>query len=133
MCWPGPPTTRTSSSARPAAPEAVSVARGLWNLFSRPTSVLAVCDTSASMAQVVPGTHLSRLEMVRRAMSGALSAFQAQDHLGLWEFSTRLDGNRDYREVVPLGPLSDRVVHKGDGVVTSRAQALQDGFAGLRP
>jgi Ca-activated chloride channel homolog len=112
---------------RPSAPEAVSVARGLWNLFSRPTSVLAVCDTSASMAQQVPGSGQSRLDLVRRAMTGALSAFQPQDHLGLWEFSTRLAGGRDYREVVPLGPLSDRV----GGL--SRQQALRQGFAGLQP
>ena len=112
---------------KPAAPEGVSTARGLWNLFSRPTSVLAVCDTSGSMAQVVPGTGMSRLDLVRRAMAGALSAFQMQDHLGLWEFSTKLDHGRDYRTVVPLGPLSDRVGNK------SRAQALQDGFGLLRP
>jgi Ca-activated chloride channel homolog len=112
---------------KPAAPEGVSTARGLWNLFSRPTSVLAVCDTSASMAQIVPGTRMSRLDLVRRAMSGALSAFQMQDHLGLWEFSTKLVGNRDYRTVVPLGPLTDRVGNR------SRAQALQDGFGSLRP
>jgi Ca-activated chloride channel family protein len=112
---------------KPTAPEGVSTARGLWNLFSRPTSVLAVCDTSASMAQVVPGTGMSRLALVRRAMADALSAFQMQDHLGLWEFSTKLDGNRDYRTVVPLGPLTDQVGNK------SRAQALQDGFGSLRP
>jgi Mg-chelatase subunit ChlD len=111
----------------PSASEGVSTARGLWNLFSRPTSVLAVCDTSGSMAQEVPGTGLSRLELTRRAMLGALGAFQQQDHLGLWEFSTKLDGDRDYRTVVPLGSLADRVGTK------LRAQALRDGFGTLVP
>ncbi len=112
---------------KPSAPEGVGTARGLWKLFSRPTSVLAICDTSASMAMEVPGTGMSRLDLVRRAMSGAMSAFQSQDHLGLWEFSTKLDGGRDYRSVVPLGPLSGRVGAR------SRAQALRVGFGSLRP
>ena len=111
---------------KPAKAAGVATARGLWNLFSRPTSVLAVCDTSGSMGIQVPGTGATRLELVRRAMSNALSAFQQQDHLGLWEFSTEL-GAHDYRQVVPLGALSQPV----NG--TSRRQALRDGFDQLKP
>jgi Ca-activated chloride channel homolog len=111
---------------KPAAAAGVATARGLWNLFSRPTSVLAVCDTSGSMGEEVPGTGATRLELVRRAMGGALSAFQAQDHLGLWEFSTQL-GAHDYREVVPLGALSKPVGGK------PRMIALQQGFQKLQP
>jgi Ca-activated chloride channel family protein len=111
---------------QPAAAAGVNTARGLWNLFSRPTSVLAVCDTSGSMGEVVPGTGATRLELVRRAMGGALQAFQEQDHVGLWEFSTDL-GAHDYREVVPLGALSMPVGGK------PRMRALQDGFKALTP
>ena len=28
--------------------------------------------------------------------------------LGIWVFSTRMDGNRDYQVLVPTGPLSDQ-------------------------
>jgi Mg-chelatase subunit ChlD len=105
----------------------VSTARGLWNLFSRPTSVLVVCDTSGSMAEPVPGTRSSRLDLVRREMSRALSAFQPQDHVGLWEFSTRLAGDTDYRTVVPLGTMASRVGNQ------TRGQALRTGFSGLQP
>jgi Ca-activated chloride channel homolog len=119
--------SRLRLTPKPAEPAGVNTARGLWNLFSRPTSVLAVCDTSGSMAEIVPGTGASRLELVRRAMAGALSAFQQQDHLGLWEFSTNLEAGHDYRQVVPLGAMSDLVGGK------PRRQALEDGFNGLKP
>jgi Ca-activated chloride channel family protein len=112
---------------KPASPEGVSTARGLWNLFNRPTSVLVVCDTSGSMAEPVPGTGKSRLDLVRQAMSRALSAFQPQDHVGLWEFSTRLAGDTDYRTVVPLGRMAALVGNQ------TRGQALRAGFSTLRP
>jgi Ca-activated chloride channel homolog len=112
---------------KPASPEGVSTARGLWNLFSRPTSVLVVCDTSGSMAEPVPGTGKSRLDLVRQSMSRALSAFQPQDHVGLWEFSTKLAGDTDYRIVVPLGRMAGLV---GD---QTRGQALRVGFGALQP
>jgi Ca-activated chloride channel homolog len=95
---------------RPSATEGLSTARGLWNLFSRNTSTLVVLDTSGSMGEIVPGTGRTRLSLVQQKLTAAFGAFSSTlrdtDKLGLWEFSTNLDGAKDYRAVVPLRPVA---------------------------
>jgi von Willebrand factor type A domain len=54
----------------------------------------------------------------------------SRDHIGLWRFSTRLEGNRDYQPVVPLGPVRRQrqpVLHALDGIkATSGDTGLYD-------
>jgi Ca-activated chloride channel family protein len=95
---------------KPSTAEGLGAARGLWNLFSKGTSTLVVLDTSGSMGETVPGTDRTRLALVQQALATAFGAFGATlrdtDQLGLWEFSTNLDGGRDYRPVVPIRPVA---------------------------
>jgi len=102
--------SRTPYPPRLSATEGLSTARGLWNLFSRASSTLIVLDTSGSMGEEVPGTGKTRLALVQQALTTAFGAFGSTlrdtDQLGLWEFSTNLDGPRDYRVVVPLRPVA---------------------------
>jgi Ca-activated chloride channel family protein len=84
-------------------------ARTAWRLLTRRISVLGLFDVSGSMADPVPGSQQSNLDVARAAAQAALGFFDPQDSIGLWEFSRRLDGDRDYRVLVPLGPAGQRV------------------------
>ena len=49
--------------------------------------------------------HPLAQDAVRRAVDG----FAADDQLGLWEFSTQLDGSTPWLQVVPVGPAATTV------------------------
>lgn len=57
----------------------------------------------------------------------ALAGFTDEDEIGLWEFSTGLDGERDYRRLVPTERLGDR---KGDG---TQRDKISEAFSDLEP
>ncbi|GLZ14078.1 hypothetical protein Acsp04_43130 [Actinomadura sp. NBRC 104425] len=98
-----------------------------WARLSLGTRMLSLLDVSGSMAQTVPGTHATRMQILTRAAQEGL-AFQPDDtELGQWVFATGLDGARDWRENVPVGPLGERV-----GSVTRR-QRILSALSALRP
>jgi Ca-activated chloride channel family protein len=84
-------------------------ARTAWRLLTRRVSVLGLFDVSGSMAEQVPGSRQSKLDVARAAAQAALGFFDPADSIGLWEFSRQLDGDRDYRVLVPLGPADQPV------------------------
>jgi Ca-activated chloride channel family protein len=86
-----------------------TAARTAWRLLTRRLSLLGLFDVSGSMADPVPGSTQSKLDVARAAAQAALGFFDPTDSIGLWEFSRRLDGDRDYRVLVPLGPAGQRV------------------------
>ena len=87
----------------PRAADGVTAARTGWRLLNKRVSLLGLFDVSGSMAEPVPGTNQSRLDVARSAAQTALAFFDERDALGLWEFSRELDGPKDYRVLVPLG------------------------------
>ena len=96
----------------PVAPRALDgpiAARTAWRLLTRRVSLLGLFDVSGSMAEPVPGTGKSRLDVARSAAQAALGFFDDRDAIGLWEFSRQLDGDADYRVLVPLGPAGSPV------------------------
>jgi Ca-activated chloride channel family protein len=112
----------------PATPTVQAVTRALqsWSALEQRGSVLLVVDVSGSMDAVVPGTRTSRLQLARAALAESVVSFSDRSKLGLWAFSRRLDGTRDYRVVVPLGRSSDRVGG------TTRREAVRKGALSLR-
>jgi Ca-activated chloride channel family protein len=80
-----------------------------WRALRRPANVLAAIDTSGSMAEPAPGLPVTKLAVFQKAAAQAVSLFNARSRLGLWEFSSLLDGPRDYRQLVPARPLAARV------------------------
>jgi hypothetical protein len=78
-----------------------------WTRLSLSTHSLAVIDISGSMGEKV-GTK-TRMQLTIEAAGGGLALFPNSASLGLWTFSTKIgpDG-ADYKELVPIGPLSDR-------------------------
>jgi Ca-activated chloride channel family protein len=86
-----------------------TAARTAWRLLTRRLSLLGLFDVSGSMADPVPGTQQSKLDVAKAAAQAALGFFDPADSIGLWEFSRELDGDQDYRVLVPLGPAGQRV------------------------
>ena len=137
--WPArrSPPACGSDSTLPLAPvpqqavDGPTAARTAWRLLTRRISVLGLFDVSGSMADPVPGSRQSKLDVARAAAQAALGFFDPQDSIGLWEFSRQLDGDRDYRVLVPLGPAgaAGRAVPEPAGRVGRRVPA--DGAADL--
>jgi Ca-activated chloride channel homolog len=107
-------------------PAAVSQLIADWTALQRQSNIIAVLDTSGSMDEGVPGTNLSRLQLLQQTAAAGFSLLNNQSNIGLWQFSTNLTATTDYREVVPYGPLSGTV---GD---VPRKQALLGAVQQLR-
>jgi Ca-activated chloride channel family protein len=88
-------------------PESVKQSMDTWTALTRPTNVLLVMDVSGSMAEQVPGTGKTRMQLAKDAARGAVQLFADDVNAGLWIFSTKQDGARDYRSLVPIGKVSD--------------------------
>lgn len=107
--------------------DGAAAARAVWRLLTQRVSVLALVDVSGSMADQVPGTKATKLSLAVGAAGASLQLFADADHIGLWEFSSKINGNRDYRELVPLGAAAGKV----GGI--SRRQASLQAQAQMRP
>jgi Ca-activated chloride channel homolog len=90
-------------------PESVTLTIDQWTALTRPTNALIAFDVSGSMREEVPGTGEIRLDRAAEAAAEAVQLFTNDDSIGFWEFSTALEGNQDYRTLVPLGPLGDQL------------------------
>lgn len=100
-----PPSGGAAASGLDTA--AVDRALKTWTTITQPARMLAIIDVSGSMKEKVPTAgNKTRLQVTVAAAQAGLALFDDSWALGLWEFSTNLDGNRDYREVMPIGPLS---------------------------
>jgi Ca-activated chloride channel homolog len=111
---PGAPTALT----RGAAVDGATVERSLqtWLAIALPARMLAVLDVSGSMLEKVPtAQNATRMQVTTEAARRGLSLFDDSWAVGLWIFSTQLDGNNDYKQLLPIGPLS-----------AQRTQLLQD-------
>jgi Ca-activated chloride channel family protein len=79
---------------------------GQWGAARRAAWALLVLDVSGSMRSPLPGQPGGdRMSAAREAAENAVQLMGSRDHIGLWQFSTRLEGSRDHRELVPLGPV----------------------------
>jgi ABC-type molybdate transport system substrate-binding protein len=94
-------------------PEAVYGVLQEWagaNLSSR---IQVLLDVSGSMAAVVPGTGQSRMELTLKAATEGLGLFKPTTELGLWLFSTKLDGDKDYRTLLPMRTITEQIAAGG--------------------
>ncbi|RAY10728.1 VWA domain-containing protein [Actinomadura craniellae] len=76
-----------------------------WSELRKPANVLLVVDRSGSMTEPVPGTGKNKGDLAKTAAIESLVEFRGHDRVGLWAFSSRLDGDRDWQELVTLGPM----------------------------
>jgi hypothetical protein len=89
-------------------PQVAVVARALttWVVVTMPARMLAVLDISGSMLTPVPTAGgATRGQVSSEAARRGLSLLDDSWQVGLWVFSRRIDGARDYREILPIGPM----------------------------
>ncbi|MFE3830028.1 hypothetical protein [Streptomyces sp. NPDC059092] len=123
------PQPYTGEDARPPSAEAVERALVLWTMSVRSTRLTTVVDASGSMEEAVPGRGgQSRMDVTKASLLRALAQFTAEDEIGLWEFSTRLDGAKDYRKLEETARLGEPA--RGGGTHRER---LSDAFTALKP
>lgn len=108
------------------APDSVAQTLTTWTAVTRPTNMLLVLDVSGSMNEKVSGRK-TRLDLAKAAAIAAVNRFDDQSSVGLWIFSTAQNGTRDYKELVPLGKLSDSM---NDG--HSRQHDMVDAIGALQ-
>jgi Ca-activated chloride channel family protein len=78
-----------------------------WTAVTAPGRMLAVMDVSGSMLETVPSAgNATRMQVTLQAAERGLSLFGDEWSLGLWSFSTELEGSQDWRELRPILPLS---------------------------
>lgn len=123
----GAPTPTGKASEPAAAPggadlTAIDQTLSAWLALTQPGRILAVIDVSGSMLTKVPSAgNRTREQVTVEAATRGLELFDDSWALGLWIFSTNLDGARDYREIMPVAPLN-----------ANRDRAVK-GLAGIQP
>lgn len=112
--------------------------RSSWLTVPRISRTLFLVDVSGSMQETVPTTGQTRLEATVAAAKESLDIIPNGSEVGLWEFSTELDGGEaggDYRRLAAIAPLSrvrdgrshkDRLVAALDGIDPQNDTALND-------
>ncbi|WP_369245095.1 substrate-binding and VWA domain-containing protein [Streptomyces sp. R41] len=121
------PQPYAQASAEPASAKALQETLGMWTITVQSARITTVVDASASMTEPVPGTDQSRMDVTKASLLQALATFTPEDEIGLWKFSTKLDGDKDYRVLVPTERLGDR---KGGGTQRDKLSAA---FSALEP
>lgn len=102
--------------APPGSSVEVPTALQAWGRLVLGSRDLALIDVSAAMAKrSSPGGPTFESELVQTATLG-LPLFPDTTQLGTWEFASHLHGALPYRQIVPVGPLTD-----GIGPISRRA------------
>jgi Bacterial extracellular solute-binding protein/von Willebrand factor type A domain len=101
------PQFGVSQQAMPE-PEPADVQRAIevWYTLSKGIRNVTLVDVSSSTNEKVLG--LTRLQATVRAGENLMALMSDDTEMGLWIFGTALQGGDDWRELVPLGRLSDQ-------------------------
>jgi len=100
---------KSAGGAAASGPDAgtLSQALGSWAAITLPGRVLAVFDVSGSMLKPVPTAGgATRAAVTQAAARGGLDLFDDKWAVGVWLFSTDMNGKKPYKEIVPISPLS---------------------------
>ncbi len=103
-----------------AGPGEAGAALQEWHRLSLGDRSLVLVDVSAAESlPLAPGAP-TRLQVLSQAASLGLSLFPDSTAMGIWEYSTHMNGSLPYREMVPMGPLPAQL-----GLLTRRQQLQQ--------
>jgi Ca-activated chloride channel family protein len=120
----GTTTTPTAEQQALAIPsgQVLSEVRSVWDVQRKRARVMLLIDVSGSMDEPANGASgESKMELAKRAARDSLPQLTDTDEVGLTIFTTDLDGDRNYQELVPVGPLG------------ANRQQLDTAIAGLQP
>jgi Mg-chelatase subunit ChlD len=105
--------------AVPDSPAQVAQLTGQWSKYKRlQYQVLVLLDASGSMNDPVrdkSGKLTTKAELLRLAGVQASALFGEETSLALWTFATPTPASPPYAELIPFGPLNDKI-----GAVTRR-------------
>lgn len=93
-----------------------------WSGVQRSARILTVVDISGSMAAPVPGSGRTRLDATLAAAQEGANLLLDNSELGIWVFSTKVDGDRDHREILPVGPLRAQRAKLADRLAAVRVK-----------
>ncbi|MGN6792554.1 MAG: substrate-binding domain-containing protein [Streptosporangiaceae bacterium] len=112
--------TQLLQVASPPSANEAPAALAVWNKLALSSRDLTIVDVSSAMAQPAspsaPTGPTFEQELTQTASLG-LALFPDAANIGLWEFADKLDHARPYKQLVPVGPLSENL-----GVISRRAQ-----------
>lgn len=102
---------RTSSAAMPAVapPADTDQLLNQWAGISKSARIQVLLDVSGSMAQTVPPGKLDRMTVTLQAAELGIKLFKPTSKIGVWRFSTNLDADKDYKELVPVLPVGEQL------------------------
>jgi Ca-activated chloride channel homolog len=119
--------SETPVPARPQDPATVGRILQMWQRTVLGARMLILLDVSPSMADPVPRGKETRIRATARAAITGTRILSDNSQVALWEFATRLDGDRDYRQLVPYRPLTQKVA------IGTQRDALVNAFNTAQP
>ncbi|HSL26109.1 MAG TPA: extracellular solute-binding protein [Acidimicrobiia bacterium] len=125
------------------SPAVLSALIESWEANRKTARIIMLLDVSGSMADLA-GEGYSKLELAKEAVLSSLDEFKPEDEIGLWVFSTYLNGDDDYLELISPAPLSEiraeleatvrnLVPEGGTGLYDSTRAAVEAVRAGFDP
>jgi Ca-activated chloride channel family protein len=106
----------------PPAPAVLDLMQKSWDSLRKRARVLEVIDVSGSMGDSVGRAGKTKLELAKAAAIRALAQYSPDDEVGLWVFSSNVQGRpKPWLELVPMGRVRDNVT------------TLRERIAGLTP
>jgi Bacterial extracellular solute-binding protein/von Willebrand factor type A domain len=93
------------------APDAAEVEQLLnnWAAVNLSGRVQVLLDVSGSMAQPVPGTGKTRLEVTLQAATAGVGLFKQTTKIGWWLYSTNMAGGKPYTVLLPMRTVSEQL------------------------
>ena len=102
-----------------------------WSGVNLSARLQVLLDVSGSMNSPVPGTGKSRMDVTLAAAETGVQLFKPTTKFGMWLFSTNLDGDKDYKVLLPVDTVANQLT-KNDALAKLRAvKAPQVGATGL--
>ncbi len=99
-----------------------------WEGYRKTARVIIVLDVSGSMGEI-GGDGFTKLDLAKRAVISSLDRFKPEDEIGLWIFSTNLNGADDFLELIPPSPLStvrEQIERHVEGLIADGGTGLHD-------
>jgi hypothetical protein len=97
-----------------------------WYAADRRTNLLVAVDVSGSMGAPTGGSKASRIDLVRQGCRSLSALLPDDSRMGLWEFGSKLDGERDYHPLLGITAL-DRGHRKALAGAIDKLAAKQTG------
>jgi hypothetical protein len=124
------------TSSRPMTPtrlpDAATVEQILnnWAAVNLSGRVQVLLDVSGSMNEPVPGTPFTRMAVTIQAATAGLGLFKPNTKLGMWLFSTKLDGDKDYKVLLPVKTMTEQLASGALDAIRG-VKAVPNGATGL--